>query len=344
LNKTFDGLPLVISWELTLECNLRCSHCGSSAGTPRIKELSLEESISICNQFPDLLVQEVNFTGGEPTINVNFLKIAKHLQEFGILTQVITNGLTLKPDLVAKMKDAGIAAVGVSIDGLERTHDRIRDHEGLFRQVLAGIGYVREADLPLTVLTTANAKNLNELPDLVELLISCGINRWQIQPIFPFGRGHENPQLQLNAEQYLQLGSFIKDWKSQAENAGLKIELADSYGYFTEFDKREPVWKGCPAGLVACGITSDGKIKGCLSLPDDKIEGDLRKNSLWDIWFNPNSFSYTRGFSNVAVGSNCEHCDNLLTCKGGCSAMSYGFTGKFHNDPFCFLRILAHSR
>ena len=335
----FDGLPLVVSWELTLECNLYCSHCGSSAGTPRVGELTLEESISICNQFPDLLVQEVDFTGGEPTISPNFLGIASYLQKLGIMTQVITNGLTLKPDFVAKIKEAGIAAVGISIDGLENTHDSIRGREGLFRQVLAGITHVQKADLPLTMLTTVNSKNIHELPNLAELLITHGVNRWQIQPIFPYGRGHENKLLQLTEEQYIQLGSFIRDRKSEAENAGLKIELADSYGYFTEFDQREIPWRGCPGGLVACGITSDGKIKTCLSLPDEKIEGDLRKNTFWDIWFNPNSFVNTRKFLNEMAGSNCEKCDNLSTCKGGCSAMSYGYTGKFHSDPFCFLRM-----
>jgi hypothetical protein len=37
------------------------------------------------------------------------------------------------------------------------------------------------------------------------------------------------------------------------------------------------------SGLVSAGITSDGKLKGCLSLPDEFIEGDLRTRSLWDI-------------------------------------------------------------
>jgi len=335
----FDGLPFIIAWELTLECNLRCRHCGSSAGLQRIRELHLDESLAICDQFPYLLVQEVDFTGGEPLISPNLLKIAKHLQKLGILMQVITNGLTLEPDIVAKIKDAGIAAVGVSLDGLETTHDYIRGYKGLFRRVLTGIEHVHKADIPLTVLTTVNTLNLKELPSLLEVLLSSEVRRWQIQPIFPLGRGKEDEKLHLTERNYLRFGSFIQKWGPEAKEAGLKIELADSYGYFTEFDLREPAWRGCPAGLVACGITSDGKIKGCLSLPDDKIEGDLRHDELWDIWFNPNSFTYTRKFSKRDVGPYCQSCDKNLQCKGGCSAMSYGCTGIFHNDPFCFYRI-----
>src|SRR5689334_17492757 len=55
----FEGFPLIVGWELTLACNLRCRHCASSAGLPRDNELTIEESLAICDQFPPLLVQEV---------------------------------------------------------------------------------------------------------------------------------------------------------------------------------------------------------------------------------------------------------------------------------------------
>jgi hypothetical protein len=53
----------------------------------------------------------------------------------------------------------------------------------------------------------------------------------------------------------------------------------DSFGNLTEVDTREPP-RGCSAGLTACGITSDGKIKGCLSLPDELAQGDLTQKDL----------------------------------------------------------------
>ena len=63
----FEGFPLIVGWELTLLCNLRCRHCGSSAALPRPNEtISLDESLALCDQFPALLVHEVDFTGGEP--------------------------------------------------------------------------------------------------------------------------------------------------------------------------------------------------------------------------------------------------------------------------------------
>lgn len=335
----FEGFPFIVGWELTLACNLRCRHCGSSAGLPRARELTLKEALAICDQFPALLVQEVDFTGGEPLLRPDWPKIAARLGKLGIPTKVLTNGLPLGPDTIARMKDVGIAGVGVSLDGLEATHDYIRGHEGLFRRVLAGMERVLKAGLPLTVITTVNALNLDELPSLLALLQSVGVSRWQVQPIFPLGRTQEAAELQLTEQAYMRLGTFVQQWGPRAREAGLELLPGDSFGYFTELDTREPSWRGCPAGLFSCGITSDGKVKGCLSLPDDVVEGDLRQHDLWDIWFHPRSFAYTRRFSMEELGPSCRSCDKAEQCRGGCSAMSYGSTGSFHNDPYCFYRI-----
>ncbi len=255
--------------------------------------------------------------------------------------QVITNGLILEPELISKLTEAGIAAIGISIDGMAETHDSIRGHKGLHKHILKEIEKINKAELPVTVITTVNALNLHELPNMLETLKSANVNKWQVQPIFPIGRGLEESKLHLSDQMYQKFGSFIKEWSSKARKEGLKIETADSYGYFTEYDVREIPFRGCPAGLVTCGITSDGKIKGCLSLPDDQIEGDLRQADFWDIWFNKNSFKYTRDFSIKEAGNNCRSCKYIEQCKGGCSAMSYSCTGFYHNDPFCLYRIMG---
>jgi radical SAM protein with 4Fe4S-binding SPASM domain len=335
----FEGFPYILGWELTLGCNLRCSHCGSSAGKPRDDELTLEESFAICDQFPSLLVQEVDFTGGEPILRSDWWRIASRLEELGICTKILTNGSALNSDIIDRMEQVGIDGVGVSLDGLEPTHDYIRGQSGHFRYVIKGIDLALKSSIPLTVITTVNALNLGELPSIFELLRSKGVKSWQIQPIFSFGRARKDSELQLAKEAYMTFGSFVNKWGLIGKDAGVDIAPGDNFGYFTHLDTRHPQWRGCSAGLVSCGITSNGKVKGCLSFPDELIEGDLRKNDLWDIWFHPNSFSFNRRFSAKDLGSECYPCDYAEVCRGGCSAMSYGYTGHFHNDPYCFHSI-----
>jgi len=303
----------------------------------------LEESLAISDQFPELLVKEVDLTGGEPLLRPDWSRIAAHLAKLGITTRILTNGLTLDLAMLTQIKDVGIASIGVSLDGLEATHDYIRGYKGLFHSAVVGIDRALRADIEVAVITTVNALNLRELPSLLSLLQSIGVTRWQIQPILALGRTQRATNLQLTEQAYMQLGAFFRDSRPKAQESGFEMLPADSFGYFTELDTFEPGWRGCAAGLLSCGITSDGKIKGCLSLPDEVIEGDLRQNDLWDIWFHPDSFAYTRQFSVEELGSACHSCDKAEQCRGGCSAMSYASTGCFHNDPYCFYGIRKRS-
>jgi radical SAM protein with 4Fe4S-binding SPASM domain len=334
----FEGFPLVVGWELTLACNLRCGHCASSAGTPRPYELSLDEALDICDQFPSLLVQEVDFTGGEPLLRTDWPKIAGRLRELNIPARMVTNGLLLQEN-VPLLRDSGIATIGVSLDGLEPTHDRIRRRPGLFRQVIDGVEASLAAGIPTAVITAVNWLNVKELPELLVFLQNLGVRHWQVQPTFALGRVREKGGLELTESAFLELGEFIQSSVATCRANDFTIMPADGVGYFAGLDTREKAWRGCGAGMASCGITSNGKVKGCLSHPDNLIEGDVRERELWDIWFDERSFAYTRQFTLENLGESCEGCQFGEQCKGGCMVMSYAATHRFHNDPFCFYGI-----
>jgi radical SAM protein with 4Fe4S-binding SPASM domain len=332
---SFEGFPLIIGWELTLTCNLRCAHCGSTAGHPRRDELTTAEALDLCEQFPALLVQEVDFTGGEPLLRADWPVIAARLIELGIPTNVLTNGLAVDADMVARMKDAGISGVGISLDGLEATHDAIRCRKGSFRAVLDAIAALQNASLPFNVITTINALNLGELPEMLALMQAVGVEGWRLQPIIEMGRVRSHAELHIDRSAVFRLGSFIQE--ARRSSTRVQIICSDGLEYVGDDDPDRP-WLGCSAGIMSCGITSDGKVKGCLSMPDELIEGDLRQDTLWQIWFGSDGFSYSRAFTAGQLGENCRTCEKGLECKGGCSSSSYCGTGRFHNDAMCFYK------
>ena len=155
------------------------------------------------------------------------------------------------------------------------------------------------------------------------------------------GRVKQSKELLVQKQAIIELGQFIRRWKPIAAKEGMEIVCGDGLQYLFNGEENNPErpWRGCPAGWIACGITSDGKVKGCLSMQDDLVEGDLRKHDLWDIWFHPDTFSYNRKFNPEQLGPNCSSCEKGEKCKGGCSINSYSATGIFHNDPYCFYMI-----
>lgn len=337
----FEGFPFIIGWELTLGCNLRCRHCASAAGVARSQELTREEALAICDQFPALLVNEVIFTGGEPLLNPNWPVIAGRLQELEIKAGIVTNGLPVTEDVVRRMRDSGLLAAGVSLDGPEPIHDHIRGARGVFRKSLRGIELMVRGGIGITIITSVTALNINLLDEIYALVSSLGAWKWQLQPLFPLGRGRDNDDLRLSEADFLHLGEYIHQRSALSNGDGPKIVPADSCGFFSPLDLPEFGWGGCNAGRFSCGIMSDGRVKGCLSWPDWTVEGDLRKDDLWTIWFRPGAFAHLRDFTAADMRGACRGCEVAAECGGGCQAMSLAATGEWHADPYCYRRLLG---
>ena len=335
----FEGFPIVVGFELTLACNLQCRHCASSATErSRKNELATKEILNICDQFTDLFVQEVDLTGGEPLLRPDWSIIIEHIRKHNIPVRMVTNGILLKEN-ARKMADAGLTTVGISLDGLEETHDHIRKRPGLFKRIVSGIETALHEGIPVAVITAVNDMNIKELPSLHAFLQTLGIEHWQVQPTFSIGRAR-SCNISLSNPTYIEMGEFISAHRMHCDGGEIGIVPADGVGYFTKLDSREHPWKGCSAGISSCGITSDGHVKGCLSLPDTFNEGNLREKELWHIWFEENAFAYTRKFTTNDLNDNCRDCSYGYQCKGGCSVMSYSATGELHNNPYCFHRLL----
>jgi radical SAM protein with 4Fe4S-binding SPASM domain len=330
----FESFPFLLGWELTLKCNLRCRHCASSAGQERENELSLAEASGIVDQLPDLLVVEVVFTGGEPLLSPLCLPLARRLKDLGILAGAVTNGTLLTKRMLADLKSAGIHALAVSVDGLGPAHDELRQMDGLYERVMSGIGRALDAGFIVTAITAANPRNLHQLDELKGALLARGVRRWQVQPMFALGRSKQNPDLCLTLEDYAELCRFVERNQSGAD--GMQVYAADGIGYFAEPEISNEGWSGCTAGISSCGIMSDGRVKGCLSWPDELAEGSLMERPFWDLWFDPNVFPGTRAFRADQLSGTCAGCEHGALCRGGCSAISLAMTGRFHADPYCY--------
>jgi radical SAM protein with 4Fe4S-binding SPASM domain len=138
---------------------------------------------------------------------------------------------------------------------------------------------------------------------------------------------------------------FIREKRNEQK---IRIFAADNIGYFDEnelYIRNLPgtvgVWSGCQAGLRVVGIDSVGNIKGCASLNSvEFIEGNLRDESFYEIWFKENSFSYNRKFDVSMLTGRCNNCSKGAICRGGCRGACYFSTGfKFENPYCCYPKI-----
>lgn len=339
-DKTYFDTPGCAIWELTLACNLRCMHCGSSAGKARRNELSTKEALKLVKDLADLGTHEVCLMGGEPLIRKDWYEIAKEVRKFGMNLSIISNAFNIDKETITKFVKLDPHAISTSLDGAyAETHDKIRGVKGSFDKVMKYLELSRKADLPTSAISTISKLNFKELPAIKDLLFNRLI-AWQIQTASPIGRFPRN--LVLSEEEFYALGLFIASLKQKYSTREMPVIGAHCLGYYSSKIPELgiiPKWIGCQAGISIISIQSDGGIKGCLSTPDSFIEGNIREKSIIDIWNDPNSFSYNRNFKKEDLGPNCRNCKYGEICKGGCVSMSTAYTDIPFNTPLCFYRI-----
>ena len=193
---------------------------------------------------------------------------------------------------------------------------------------------LKKENIPTTVITTVHKRNIKELNSIKEKILDLA-NAWQIQIAAPIGRFPKN--LILSKEEYYSLALYIAATRKKYHKK-LAILGAHSIGYHSQILRNTmltPMWKGCQAGITTVGIQSDGGVKGCLSLPDSFIEGNIREKNFIDIWNDHKFASYIRDFKKENLKNNCKECKYGKSCKGGCSTMSMALTNELHCNPYC---------
>lgn len=148
-------------FDLTENCNLKCIHCYHFKKAPiaGFKEESLD---AWKERMLDLFkkgIRNVLLAGGEPALRMDVLMLAN---EIFPTVYVITNGLIKIPENFRH-------TIFLSIDGMEKTNDRIRG-EGTFSKIIANYRNDRRVIINMTLMK----ENYKELENVVKLSIANG--------------------------------------------------------------------------------------------------------------------------------------------------------------------------
>jgi len=339
--------PRYAVWEITLQCDLACRHCGSRAGRTRPDELDTKEALEMVRQMAELGVMEVTLIGGEAYLRDDWVEIAAAVRAHGMQCTMTTGGRGLTKERVDAAKKAGIQSISVSVDGLEKTHDMLRGVRGSYENAIAALGYVRDSGIQVTANTQIGRASLRDFEPLFEVLADVGIKWWQIQLTVAMGRAADEPHLLLEPYQVLEVFPMLARVKPKADARKVRLWPGNNLGYFGPYESmlRGTMPRGhlasCGAGRSTLGIEANGDIKGCPSLSTkDWVGGNIRENSLLDVWEKSAPLRYTRDRTVDDLWGYCHDCYYADTCRAGCSWTADVLFGKPGNNPFCHHRAL----
>lgn len=345
-------------WEITLKCNLACSHCGSRAGDTRERELSTAEALDLVRQLHEAGIREITLIGGEAYLRKDWLEIAAEITRRGMVCTVTTGGLGISAHLAARMKAAGVASVSVSIDGLEATHDALRGVPGSWRAAFRALAHLRDAGIQIAVNTQINRRTMPELRELFELLHPTGAHGWQVQLTVPMGNAADQPELLLQPYELLELFPVLDELATRGRALRFRMAAGNNIGYFGPYEgnlrgggNADAHWIGCQAGVSVLGIEADGAVKGCPSLPTGPYTGaNIREMSLQQIIEQTEPLNFNRrvmadpSLATAHMWGFCQGCYYADICRGGCSWTSHVFFGRRGNNPYCHHRALEQQK
>ena len=332
--------PITCVWEVTMGCNMRCGHCGSSCAEPLADELTTDEALNLCNQIAELGLKWITLSGGEPLTRKDIPLLVKRLSSLGVAVNIITNGWLLNKETAQELKDSGISTVAISIDGTPELHDEIRNTKGAFAHAREAFLTLKEMGIYTGTVTTVTKRNIDILKDLKEKLIDMGIQSWQLQIGLPMGSLKSRPEWVLDPEQIDDLIDFCHE---TAREGKIAIYPADCVGYYTRkeleikkisyrTDTVSP-WNGCNAGIRGFGILQNGDILGCTSIRSkDYIEGSIRERALREIWEDENKFLWRRQMTKDKLSGACKACVYGSKCLGGCPNTRLTMNGDIYSE------------
>lgn len=324
--------------EITKKCNLRCVHCGSGCTGTSGKELDIDEWKKVISQFSELGVERVVFSGGEPTLKKGIEALFAYLHQLGINYGIISNGFKMEEQLIGSLSRYKPFAVGFSVDGGGKIHNKIRQNEKSWENCLDSIAKIKQAGIPVSIVTTLNQWNYDELGYLANFVNYIRADCWQIQLTFPTGRAKEQTSFLVTEEMFAKTFNLISFFRRQYPN--VRIEAADCFAFADAGLIRDNDWYGCQAGITSIGIDAEGNVMPCLAMRLAAFCGNVKDKPLKEIWKNSDKFDFNRKFDPDSVSGNCRDCKILEYCRGGCGSFSLSYNGVFHDAPFCHFREL----
>ena len=303
--------------ELTLRCNERCLHCGSSCGDVPSEELTTDQYRDIIQQvYEDFGNHGWMFcvTGGEPLLRKDFFEIMEEINKRDMNWGMTSNGTLITEEVARDLKRVGMKTISVSLDGLKDTHDAFRRTPGGWDKGMQGIENLLKVGgfQAVQITTVVTHQNIGELDALYEIFKDMDIDSWRIINMDPIGRAKEHPELLLTKEDYVTLFEYIRNKRI----AGEPVTYGCSHYLGMEYEREVRDWYYlCTAGINTASIMVNGDITACLDIErrPEFIQGNILKERFKDVW--ENKFQIFR--KNLCEeNEKCRTCSEARFCHG----------------------------
>ena len=320
-------LPRSFYIEPTTRCNQLCRQCPRTWLSREVdRDLSYEHFRRIVDQFP--AIERVVLHGlGEPLLNEELPRMIRHLKERGAHVLFNSNGVLLTRERGQALTEARLDEYRLSIDGATRdTYARIRGIDA-FDTVLGNVRafmdrqHAQAATRPAVSLWfTAMRENLHELPALVELAGTMGIQEIYLQRLVYFEEGLARSGQSLFRRSTPEELALVGRCEQACRERGMTFKAAGTATPVESLQRdfgRRP-WSGCGRPYASTYITSGGNVLSCCFAPfghnsareyrEERVLGNVFEEPIEQIWRGARYQAFRRAFESDHPARHCSEC------------------------------------
>lgn len=291
--------PELLDISITNWCDQGCSFCYRNS-TPKGTHMSLEDYDFIMKQAKELDVFQVALGGGNPNQHPDFIKILETTVNYGIVPCYTTNGRGLTHEILKATKEL---CGSVAISAYE-PYSEFRSYlEKLFEyDIKANVHFVTDSKSIDTAISW-----LRNPPDFLQ-----GINSLIFLNYKPIGR---KPDMTLLLKDTEKIKEFYRLVNLNKNVLKIGFDSCSISGVVKYVNVNANFYEGCDAGRFSAFVDEKLRMMPCSFMTNNDWFGDLRENSMLDIW--QNNF-YFKKYRNNILNNGCNSCDFQKTCMGGC--------------------------
>ncbi len=326
--------PYTLIAELTYKCPLRCVYCSNPLDYARHdREMDTETWRRVFREAEALGVVQVHLTGGEPLVRRDLEPLIEEARALDLYTNLITSGIPLTRERLARFRELGLDAVQVSVQDVSApASDRIAGRASFDRK-LAVARWVKDLGFPLTLNVVLHRDNLGRVEEVVALAESLGADRLELANTQYLGWALLNRPALLPTRAQLDRARRAAGEAKQRLKGRMEV-LFVLPDYYSEFPKA--CMDGWGRRFIL--VSPDGLALPCHvahSLPGNPFE-NVREHSLEEIWRESPGFNRYRG--EEWMPEPCRSCDRRAIDYGGCRCQAFHLTGDATaTDPACSL-------
>ena len=291
LDEHFKENPRLTSFqiEFTSRCNERCVHCYIPHEN---KILDIEPAFfyDILDQCRDMDILNLTLSGGEPMLHPNFLDFLKKAQRYDFSINILSNLTLLNDEIVAELKANRLSSVQVSLYSLNpKTHDSITALPGSYEKTLSSIMKLIDNDIPLQISCPTMKRNRDDFIDLLKWGKEHKVRvTTDYLMMARYDGTTDNLENRLSIEDtgiiFNDILNYDTEYQSQIAKAAFNEEI----------DRQTDNDHLCGVGVSAICMVANGNVYPCAGW-QNYVCGNLREQSLKDIWENSPQIQYLRG-------------------------------------------------